>query len=62
MKIKPSEKIVNGVQCWDILKGKNILKTYITKAYAEAYIAEMGIQKYVNSKSYKKEIQSLTIS
>lgn len=61
MKIKPSQKIIKGIQCWDVVKGKTTLGTYVTKAHAEAAVAEVKINNYVNTKSYKSEIQSLTI-
>jgi len=61
MKIKPSQKIINGFQCWDVVKGKQVLGTYITEAHARAIVVEHKISKYFGSKSHKSELESLTI-
>ena len=61
MKIKPSNKVVNGITCWDVVKGKKVLGTYITEAHARAMVIEAKISNYYGSKSHKSELESLTI-
>ena len=56
MKIKESKKIINGVPCFDVVKKGVVIKTFVSKAHAEAFISEEKISNYTQTKTYKEEM------
>jgi hypothetical protein len=56
MRIRKSTKVINGVACVDVVSKGKVVKTFIGRAAAEAYIADIKIQKYTQTKSYKEEM------
>lgn len=56
MRIKKSNKVINGIQCYDVVNGGEVIKTFISKLKAEAYLTDIKIEKYSKSKSYKKDM------
>jgi len=56
MKIKESKKVVNGVNCVDVVDKGVILKTFINKTAADTYITTKKIERYTKSKSYVNDM------
>ena len=56
MRVKKSNKVINGVQCYDVVNGGKIIKTFISKLKAQAFVVDNKIEKYTNSKAYKKDM------
>ena len=56
MRIRKSTKVINGINCVDVVSKGKVIKTFIGRAAAEAYIADVKIQKYTETKSYKEEM------
>jgi len=54
--IKKSSKVINGNHCFDVVKGGKIIKTFVSKAHAHAFISEETISNYTQSKAYKEEL------
>lgn len=59
MRVKKSTKVINGKNCFDVVKSKKVIKTFIGQAEAEAYVAEQRIGNYTKSKSYKNDLAFL---
>ena len=57
--IKKSSKVINGNPCLDVVKGGKILKTFVTKEHAQAFIVDNQIKNYTKSKSYKEDLALL---
>ena len=56
MGVKKSTKVINGIQCYDVVSGGKVIKTFISKLKAQAFVVVNKIEKYTNSKAYKKDM------
>ena len=59
MRIRKSTKVINGVACVDVVSKGKVVKTFIGRAAAEAYIADIKIQKYtqINAQKFALNMQ-----
>ena len=56
MRVKISNKVINGNQCYDVTNRGKIVKTFIDECTAQAYVTEHRIANYTKSKSYVEEM------
>ena len=51
MRVKKSNKVINGIKCYDVVNGGKVIKTFISKLKAQAFVVDNKIEKYTNSKA-----------
>jgi hypothetical protein len=59
MRVRKSTKMFKGKNCFEVVNNGNVIKVFITKEYAQAFVTENKISSYTKSKSYKKDMAFL---
>ena len=59
MRVRKSTKMYKGQNCFEVVKGGNVVKVFITKEHAQAFVTENKITNYTKSKSYKEDMAFL---